>query len=89
MNMIGLLSTNQVNAMTYAKAVSDAAQYGYLHGQVDRLQHEVDMLEIGLLVFVGLLAVTTAALLLFIERHRREGRSAEKMMPPMPKAVGV
>lgn len=47
------------------------------------------MLEIGLLVFIGMLAVTTAALLLSIERNRRVGRLEEKRMPPMPKTVGV
>jgi hypothetical protein len=48
-----------------------SAECGYLRGQVDRLQHEVDLLEIELLIFFGLLVVTVAALLMSLERNLR------------------
>jgi len=63
-----------------------SAECGYLRGQVDRLQHEVDLLEIGLLIFFGLLVAVVAALLMSLERNLRILRpgtrtSAESELP--------
>lgn len=63
--------TNEVT-VAYLQSIQTsamAAQSGYLRGQVDRLQHEVNFLEQGILIFFSLFVLTLAALLL--ERNRR------------------
>ena len=72
--MIALPSTNEVEVL-YRNSIRMASECGYLHGQVERLQHEVDLLEMGILVILSLLVVTVAALLLSMERNRRKADS--------------
>ena len=46
-----------------------SADWGYLRGQVDRLQHEVQFLETASLLFLSLLALSLGGLLFYRNRQ--------------------
>jgi hypothetical protein len=65
--MVAIPATNQVGFI-YMNCLRTSAECDYLRNQVDRVQHEVGLLEVALFSFLGILATAAAAALILAIR---------------------